>query len=173
MEKWHSTWVTALNRAKNAKLTEVEGNQGIADFLDAISARYAPDWATRKREEIFEAEVEGRELNHTLEIYAAQFLAITRNAPQTKKHQAYATLGQITDQPAEQAQPLKCPCMRPGSNFKHKYSPDECALLEYAITGQRAQDCKIRVSKSWIKNIRERYEDDQFLSLRTKLEKDR
>ncbi|KAG9249356.1 uncharacterized protein F5Z01DRAFT_641267, partial [Emericellopsis atlantica] len=147
-EKWHSTWMTALNRAKNAKLTEIEGNQGIADFLDAISARYAPNWATRKREEIFEAEVKGRELSQTLEISASQFLAITRNAPQTKKHQAHAILGQIPSEPAEQLPPLKYLYMRPGTNFKHKHSPEECVTLEYAIIGQRAEDCKIRISKS-------------------------
>jgi hypothetical protein len=53
--EWYLLWKDLYNQAKSLKLTEVtEGTIGSLDFLYALILKYAPQWATIKRDQILD-----------------------------------------------------------------------------------------------------------------------
>lgn len=137
---WYEQWNKAYVEAESWELESVTGQLASLDFLDAVSARLAPEWATRKKQDM----IEGSEW-HTIEELGHMFFNLAQAAiEQRSDHSSritpsvFATLGGISGQSNSNSQSTRhrCPC-RSG---EHMWEPTDCRLLQEAITGKVAKD---------------------------------
>lgn len=169
--KWHVNWMEAYLRAKEYGVPDVLGPLAARDFLAAVGHRMMPDWSGRALSEYIRDEELGRApLN--VEQLGIWFSAEAGELGNKKKSgtAVYSTL-ESTYTPSTGH---KCPCRRPNQAL-HKWAPEECYTLEYAVSGvtpaaNRATQIHFRAPKpSECERIRARLQHSEFTELRKQL----
>jgi hypothetical protein len=138
---WMKEWRSVYRHGKALRIPELEGSIAIYDFLNAVSAKLAPDWATRALSDLITAEELGQP-HQTLDEYGRIFTALNhenslRHGQKGVVPSLFATLGNRSDRPNSSFNERKehsCPCLREGR--LHQWKPEQCQRLEYAITGK-------------------------------------
>jgi hypothetical protein len=175
--RWIVRWMEAHNRAVNNKVEEIEGIQGVTSFLRAIGARFAPEWANRKLEDLAEIEATGIGKIEPLTHYATIFQVVVSSHFQAKKGAVIAaTLGNKGTNPqvagnGKNNLPAKqdCPCLNASKRYPHRFGPEACHALKYAVTGQEPPSGAYKPVKEQCEAIRKRFNSPKWASLKTKL----
>lgn len=154
--EWFRRWNVAYERAKLYNIPETTGTLATKDFLRAVGARIAPEWSRRSLQELSASETLGL-IPRTLEDHArilTDLLHEQNMHPNQRPPSILATPNLSTpdtsndkgsqDPPSARAkhrggttddQGYNCPC-KSNHKDKHKWPPEACGKLEYALTGK-------------------------------------
>lgn len=164
-ETWYRQWYDAYVRAKAEGIPEIDGQTAVQDFVLAVGRRLAPNWATTQMDKLASREARGKP-PATLDEYSKLFaVKLQQYASMREEDYPRSSFGvHATAAPREQH---KCPCLA-RSDHKHKWLPDDCDALMYAVYGRATSR---RTPEPHVcKSIRERFNSDAWSELRTKLE---
>jgi hypothetical protein len=146
--EWYLLWKDLHNQARSLKLTEVtEGTIGSLDFLHALIPKYAPQWATIKRDQILDHGIIGGGVLPTLtqlgRLFSQKLDDVALMYPSANG--AYATLGGSSTPSRGGAGGSRkkrdtpdsgdCPCRIPLEE-PHPWASTGCARLRCAVMGQ-------------------------------------
>lgn len=137
-EKWVETWRPLYERCRARNMPELLGTIGSHDFLQAVEARMAPDWAQRELQTLFSRNRAGETVPEATE-YALDFLtAVSLQKKRIKRGGIYATLGDRSDNAPSGQEGYTCPCRADNKEYStHKWKPEDCYMLKYALTGKK------------------------------------
>ncbi len=181
IQAWYARWYRAHTRARVYAIPEVQGNLGIRDFLGAVGARFAPEWAREQLRALVLSEQlgEGKLPVGTLAEYGQWFETITSfQAEDSKRGGIFSTLGDLSDTPNQsdnrpnhRSHPHqghkslnKCPC---GS--EHPWKPLECSKLEIALTGKSHRKLRYPLKPARIAHIKNNIQSSEWEGLRPTL----
>jgi hypothetical protein len=83
---WYNSWRNALINARLYKVAGMEGTMAITDFLEAVGAKLALDWASRQLADVFTAQELGEPVK-SLDDFGRIFAALS--------HESFFTRGAI------------------------------------------------------------------------------
>ena len=155
--------MTALARARAYKIPDVEGSLAIRDFLDAVSEKLAPDWGRAQLIQIIGNDELGIP-NKTLDQYGNWFSALAHESSTRSNSRAlaiFATLGSGSSSGSGAGHSCPCNPSRP-----HNWTPEDCWILQLAITGVTNKEMQREPNQDRLKRIRETYAQDKFKNLR-------
>ncbi|KAG6312901.1 hypothetical protein E4U22_001437, partial [Claviceps purpurea] len=97
-DTWVAQWGVLYHKAMSANVSEVKGIEGIESFIDAIGARFDPDWAraTTRETAAKDYEPEDDSLPKLVDDYCRYRQAVRRTT--TGGRGVHATLGSQSDQ---------------------------------------------------------------------------
>lgn len=177
--KWHAQWHRAFLRAQAYDLGEVTGVLAAKDFLNAVGARMAPDWAARALGDLVRDDELGRS-TLSLEELGTWFAAVGHESSnRSSKGPAIFSTLQEQPTPDQRVQPsgsskwFECPC-RPNERKRHRWQPTECANLEQATRGHSDLARKLghdSLTPAQASEIRKRLEQSKWANLRKQLAK--
>ncbi|KAG6027870.1 hypothetical protein E4U40_001332 [Claviceps sp. LM458 group G5] len=156
-DKWIEKWNTIYQKAARQNINEIKGPNAIQDFIQAVGAQFEPTWAEAKKVKMVEYNNDLPD-HITLKSVAEEFMRYrkaTRVFSQDNGKQVHATLGNQSDKNNSnkgQQKTTNCPC-----GFIHKWEPQLCRTLRYAITGELINK-KRTPSKDLCEKIKARYE---------------
>ncbi|KAI0534434.1 hypothetical protein GGR58DRAFT_505327 [Xylaria digitata] len=183
-EVWYNSWFDAYLQAVTYDLPDVKGGLAVRNFLEAISARIAPEWARQQIAQYSMDEQLGRP-TLTLENYGRIFSGLMREEIARGRSSGpgiFATLGErSSDQsgtggtpnsgPAKPSGSPKpgypCPC-RPNKET-HRWPPQSCGILQKAVTGSTEHPRVGHLSPDQVKDIKVRYGHTHWSELRNKI----
>lgn len=181
---WYSEWENAYLRARTYDIPDVSGTLAIEDFLQAVSAKMAPTWGRTEHAKLLGEDTPSR----SLEDYGLWFHRLAESDAQAQKGQGiFATLGGRSDDatqskdttvksPSKISSPTdgikaKCPCQNPNYPIReatHRWAPQECFFLEFALTG--SSNGARRPGKEQISAIKNRLNQKEWTQLRKDLQ---
>jgi hypothetical protein len=184
-ERWYSEWRTAYENAKLHNIPEIQGPPAVKAFLECVARKMQPKWGADELLAFFKNDELGLP-TFTLDQYGILFSRMAYESSKTKSGtgiSVFATLGERRDaSPEHQAESgtaegseskskkghKECPCNPVGKRF-HIWKPQDCALVELAITGSTAR--KIELSEERCAEIRKALLTPKWKDLRAELEK--
>lgn len=168
-DQWFNKWQVIFGKAQAFKVTEVEGQLAVTNFLDAISVRLAPEWARSMRQHILIEAALGKPvlpINDIAKIFTLNLQEQAVSSTKGKGAAAFATFNGSPDQKSGSSNPNgnKCPC-KPSN--KHLWTPINCRRLQTAITGSAPSGApKTNLSDLDKAKIKERYNSPEWTKLR-------
>ena len=131
-DTWYIKWLKAYHDGSHYKIPEIEGTMAIRDFLHAVGARMAPDWAQTIETDLIRIERRDDTPQSVLE-YAAEFNAYMQTQSQHQRTKgAYATLNESSETRSRSPTSQKeCPCGR-----DHNWKPIDCYAVQNTCTGR-------------------------------------
>ncbi|KAL5422826.1 hypothetical protein PMIN06_013112, partial [Paraphaeosphaeria minitans] len=142
-ETWFKEWQLLYRKAKTYSISEISGPLATRDFLDAIAARIAPDWARSMNQQLIQDETLGRNqitLDDLGKVFSALVQEHSIRSSSNKTSGVFATFNGSSRQSTNsdssgssnqtKKQP-NCPC----KPYAHRWKPMECRRLQTAIAG--------------------------------------
>ena len=167
IEAWYTRWCKAYARGIKYAVSDVKDERGMDEFLQAVDrAQLDPTW----HESTTDPDSKDKAPT-TLPDLVTDLLGYRRYK---RTSETLAEFHRLRDCPPEGESavndqgPYFCPCKR--GNNKHSWSPETCAILEYAIRGACERRLAYKPSKKQSKEVRERLREDRWASLRRTLE---
>lgn len=173
-DTWFNEWQLLYSRARAYGVPEIEGTIALTDFLDAITVKYAPEWARQMRIDVIKRASLNEpdlDLDDVATVFNAMLAEQTSLSGKGRSSSIFSipTLNKESarnDQGSKPGTGRTCPC-RPGS-AKHKWDPISCRRLQTAVEGS-APSIPIKLSKVDKKKILERYNKSEWSDLRNKV----
>ncbi|KAG6038897.1 hypothetical protein E4U19_007943 [Claviceps sp. Clav32 group G5] len=159
-DKWIARWSVHHHKAKRIGLIEGQGIMGVRAFIDAIGTRFDPVWACDAL-----SRVDADTLDNLCDDFCRFRASLkTTNIPCDKG--VNATLATRSDQTSRKSKDHKF--HSPNERPHHPWKPEGRRSLCLAVTGDTS---KGKISDTKAKRIRETYNDANFNSLRSNIEK--
>jgi hypothetical protein len=140
-QDWLRDWAKAYHIAKRYSAPEVQGDIAAKDFINAVRQRIAPQWAERRLDDMNQQVIDPTRTKLTLPQLQRDLMLYLDQQPQrTGRGMAFATLG---NSPQQDQSPAGCLCGR-----SHKWPPETCGAIEYALTGKTSRGIRIPSARS-------------------------
>ncbi|ROV93998.1 hypothetical protein VSDG_06260 [Cytospora chrysosperma] len=183
---WYREFVNLYLQARTYQLPEVEGFTASDEFLQAISVRIAPGWATSKRQELIEKDAYGETieslerlskglaalLHHnelattsgTGSVFATLSSNSTSNSSGNKNQAQTGQQGSSTSRNGR-GKTYECPCRPPEGWSTHYWKPVDCHKLRYALTGEKDPALRVVPDEAECNRTKERVKENRFKNL--------
>jgi len=157
-QKWHAEWFRAYSRAKLVGLLEVDGVLASKAFLKAVGARLTPSWAQQELTDLIKCAELGKDTLTLVDLGKVFGGLAADYASGSKKIGVFTTLGARSDN-GTSARPNTtssgtnfhpCPCKKTNSEKKHRWTPEQCAVLELAITGKTDHELRFPPTDAYL-----------------------
>ncbi|KAG9376279.1 hypothetical protein A1F94_012826 [Pyrenophora tritici-repentis] len=174
--KWFNDWQALYAKAQAFELHEVRGDLAVTDFLDALAAKIAPDWARNLRQTITTASAMGQPTMSLDDVARVFNLTMQEHEAGGKGRSTgvFSTFGGESapsggNSGGSTGGPRKyCPC-KPGKP-SHYWEPIKCRRLQQAITGKSDPGpTPIHLSDTDTRMINQRLHSSKFSTLLTQL----
>ena len=172
-DKWFNEWQVLYGKAQAFRVSEVEGQLALTDFLDALAPRIAPEWARSMRQHIVMEAALGRpdmRMDDLARIFTMTLQEQAISNVKGKGSSVFATFGGSPETSrnnkgrSEFSNRKDCPCRINGT---HTWEPIRCRRLQTAITGTAPSGSpKIALSDLDKTKIKERFEKPEWTKLR-------
>ncbi|PZD23051.1 hypothetical protein A1F97_11278, partial [Pyrenophora tritici-repentis] len=164
-------------KAQAFELHEVRGDLAVTDFLDALAAKIAPDWARNLRQTITTASAMGQptmSLDDVARVFNLTMQEHEASGGKGRSTGVFSTFGGESapsggNSGGSTGGPRKyCPC-KPGKP-SHYWEPIKCRRLQQAITGKSDPGpTPIHLSDTDTRMINQRLHSSKFSTLLTQL----
>ncbi|KAI1097625.1 hypothetical protein F4804DRAFT_159053 [Jackrogersella minutella] len=178
-DSWLSTYLLAYRQAEHSNIPDVQGTLAVQDFLEAVAVRIAPQWAMIQLQKLIEKDQLGERVN-TIEQLCSALSGWIDREPRTKLNPPFSALSEgsgsyyggvgSSGAPRRERYEYSCPCLNTREET-HKWSPETCGVLQFAITGKSARKIE-EPNKERCKEIRTRYNTQFWKELKARVETD-